>query len=87
MLAAFFQAGNARLRAYFAIIGEVVGDASGAFILPELVEVLADVGGGLVLLTSGERAAALTQGGAKSGRFTDDAQYLVPKILALGACR
>ena len=86
VLAAFFRFVDGGLGRYLAVIGQIIGDTTCSFKSPQLVEVLADVDAGLLLLASGERTPALAKGGAKSRGFSDDAQYLLSAGI-LGACR
>ena len=54
ILATFFRFTDGGLGGYFAVIGQIIGDTTCSFKSPQLVEVLADVDGGLLLLASGE---------------------------------
>ena len=78
--AALFHFADGGLGGYFAVIGEVVGDAMRVLEGFELVEVLAEGLGGALLLSRRERTTSLAQGvaieGAGSGDTSGDRQCL-----------
>ena len=80
LLAAFFSPGDGSMRRYLTVIGQVIGDTLGMLELFELAELLADIGGSDVLLSSGERAPSLAKSAAVYKVFASDVAYLVQEL-------
>ena len=80
LLAAFFCFGDGGLGRYLTIIGQIIGNALGVLELFELTELFADVGGGELLLSSGERASSLAKSAAVYRLLASDVAYLVQEL-------
>ena len=80
LLAAFFSPGDGSMRRYLTIIGQIIGDALGTLESFKLAELLADVGGSDVLLSSGESVSSLAKSAAVYKLLASDVAYLVQEL-------